>query len=265
MSLQLSYSQQEGLEGFLRSNISTEDTIKLAKTVLNLSFKYASEAREALVNKGGSLQNILGRRLVLKTLLQDYATNNNLKPPATATKDQLIDLLGKHWEESSMIVPVNEPPSSSSSREIQQYSQQEEQIVHYSDEDEAQNLAMGFCDVFFSSFHPANFTTDLFFDDCVFSLRINPGNHVEEIHGSSRITSRLYSMVQEDEIILTANPDSVNGMVESHGCLGVLVEGTLHSPGATVGLFQQKCILAQDPHLQGTWRLQNIEIECLMK
>eukprot|EP00056_Hartaetosiga_gracilis_P021084 m.22662 g.22662 ORF g.22662 m.22662 type:complete len:285 (+) comp8879_c0_seq1:75-929(+) len=280
--------EREGLEWFLSRNYSDDDAIKLAKIVLKKTYVHGFEARQALAEEGGQVQNVLGRRMILKSHLESYTKAHNLKSPSSATKDQLITLIASHWSSKADVTdqkPSLSLTSTSHSNQQQmehfdghvgakmeqyQQQQQEEEQEQYlaqegSEEDAALELASGFCDVFFGSFNPLSFTNDLFFDDCTFTLIVNPGNNLETIQGGSRITSRFINMVQDDEIVLAPNQSSIRGMVEPHGCLGVMVHGTIHRPGSTAGLFQQKCILAQDPHLQNTWRVQSIDIECQMK
>ncbi|EGD81971.1 hypothetical protein PTSG_02655 [Salpingoeca rosetta] len=137
---------------------------------------------------------------------------------------------------------------------------QDTEVVAY--EQDPNNLALMFCEVFFGMFDPPSFTTDLFFDDCELNLHVAPAGQIEQHQGSASVVHRLTKLPQQDNVLFRPGDGGIRGMLEPHGLLAVEVHGTVHSPGAVIGHFRQACLLAQDPFLQDTWRVRNINIEC---
>eukprot|EP01147_Barroeca_monosierra_P008969 gene8969-1303_t len=215
---------------------------------------------------------VLTKKCFLKQSLLDHAKALGCAVTAKSDKGEIIEVLIKHWEDtctqntSIRSYPTTSPEKTSVSVQMVSdipYSPPQVPVQDYTlAVPDANNLASMFCDVFYGSFVPLSFTTDLFFEDAEFQLIVEPGGGNEFHRGAANIIHRLIRLPKDDNIILQHTADTIWGRQDEYGILAVEAKGTVHNPGKVIGRFVKQCLLAQDPFLQNTWRIRNMKIEC---
>lgn len=142
--------------------------------------------------------------------------------------------------------------------------------------DTGQELAKHFVPWFFTMLNSHN--TDLnqtptdtfgphhFFAECVFKLRIVSSDIQDHTYtGSGLVCQRFLAFVQEEKLIFNPNTDrnGLQGKSEAHGCVLVMVCGTVHRSDQCLGTYEQSFGLVRDPMAENNWKIKftNLKVQ----
>ncbi|KAF5277092.1 hypothetical protein FQA39_LY06330 [Lamprigera yunnana] len=242
------------------SKLDDEDVIALATTVSHGFLKNKLDSREdaieSIIKYSPDLKSILKRKVVTRELLFSYLHESKIPVSLPSSKQDLIELICGHM--NLHVVSC-------------------EQVKHKIPPDECANvpdvnmLALKFSEWFYTMMNSNEpIGEEHFWTDSNLKLKLSSDdqNVIEEInHNPQEIIKILFRTKMEHSLYFNPNclKDGVQGRVDPHGLVAVLVCGTLHSNSVCVGVFEQVFMLARDPFSSNNWKIKSTELNLRSK
>ncbi|KAF7265307.1 uncharacterized protein C3orf38 [Rhynchophorus ferrugineus] len=233
----------------------------LSKTVTQ-GLKKSNTKQEAISNiikYSPDEISILRRKVVTKEILFNYLDNRNIKINLPTTKNLLIDKIAEIWSISRLCF---------SSGNIDCTENLHTSIKECEEENfgnDINQMAHQFAIWFYNMLNSGEFGAEHFFPDAQlkFNMFMNEECHKNTIENNPKeIVDFLIATCQQNKLYLNPNDsqEGLQGRIDPHGLVVILVCGTLHSKDICVGVFEQIFALARDPTSDNNWKIKNTEI-----
>lgn len=210
------------------------------------------EAVNAIINYSSDVVSILRRKVLTRELLFTYIHQKNIPVNLPANKNDLIAKIASFWD-------------------VQYTPQDTEIIENISDNntvtsDQIAILAEQFTQWFYSQLNRNECLPEHFFPDAKLQITFTVNNQqiksefVE--NDCQQIAQQLFFLKMQYDLYFNPNltKDGVQGKLDPHGLVIVLVCGTLHKDGVCVGIFEQLFALARDPFTQNNWKIKSTQL-----
>ncbi|XP_044254664.1 uncharacterized protein C3orf38 homolog isoform X2 [Tribolium madens] len=227
----LNEASKQGIREIL-STLDDNTLFSLSGTVtqglLKNRINNRQDATNAILNYSPDALSFLRRKIITRELLFSYLHAKNVPVDLPATKNDLIRKTAQFWSVEYIqeaLIGANQADSGSVSL-----------------------LAQQFTKWFYSMLNK---------NECL--------NH-EHLYPDARLTINMSNNGQvsteiiENDAVKVVQRDGVQGRVDPHGLVLVLVCGTLHTDATCVGVFEQVFALARDPQTENNWKIKSSEI-----
>lgn len=211
------------------------------------------------------MHSLLKRRSVTKEILFSYLHDKNIPVKLPLTKIDVIEKITEYWE-----VPMIKLDSKTSEESIENISKTHSTEICVSRNDHGiDSLAEHFVKWFFGMVNQKEEISSHFFNDsrCKITFYdVNIDCKVIE-NNPQDIGSTLLSLSVQNKLFFNPNftSDGVQGRMDPHGLVMVLVCGTLHHNENCVGVFEQVFALARDPFSENNWKIKSTELNLRVK
>lgn len=211
----------------------------------NLTFP---EAVNVVLNYSPDPLSFLRRKAITRELILSYLNSKNVPVDLPATKNDLIQRTAEFWSI--------------------QYTQEDPTVINPNTVDcgSVSILAEQFTQWFYTMLNKNEcLSHEHFYPDAKLTLNMsNNGQMSSEVieNDPMRIVERLHFVRMNFNLFFNPNlsKDGVQGRVDPHGLVLVLVCGTLHTGPTCVGVFEQVFALARDPQAENYWKIRSSEI-----
>ncbi|XP_063910831.1 uncharacterized protein C3orf38 homolog [Zophobas morio] len=224
-------------------SLATTVTQGLLKNRLNTR----EEAVNAVVNYSSDALSVLRRKIITKEILLSYLYKKNVSVDLPASKIDLVQKTADFWSIQYTHESTNTYSNTVDSGSINQ-------------------LAEQFAQWFYTMLNKNEcMNHEHFYPDAKIQITmVNSGQATTEvIEGDPlQIVQRLLLLRMNFNLVFNPNLSAggVQGRVDPHGLVLVLVCGTLHAQGACVGIFEQVFGLVRDPQVSNNWKIKMSEI-----
>ncbi|KAJ8951363.1 hypothetical protein NQ318_009299 [Aromia moschata] len=139
------------------------------------------------------------------------------------------------------------------------------------DESSVALLAEQFSKWFYSMMNSVEFIgAEHFYPDARLNLNVYTNDNCDTSvieNDPAEIVQSLRRIKMQHNLFFNPNvtKDGVQGRMDPHGLVMVLVCGTLHVQQACVGVFEQVFALARDPFCDNNWKIKNSELNLKSK
>ncbi|KAK4877434.1 hypothetical protein RN001_009940 [Aquatica leii] len=253
------------------SNLTDDELLGLTNTVtqglLKNKVETREEAVESILKYSSDFKSILKRKVLTRDLLFTYLHENDIPVSLPASKQELIDLICTHWnlksDDYKSVLINNIQPNEAQSDIVQKTDQSSPTDVNA--------LAQKFSEWFYTMMNSNEpIGSEHFWNDSNLKLNLLSAaqNVTEEIqHNPLEIVKTLFKTKMEHSLYFNPNclKDGVQGRLDPHGLVAVLVCGTLHSNNLCVGVFEQVFMLARDPFSDNNWKIKSSELNLRSK
>lgn len=278
-------NEKEGLLDFIQQQGNDDFAISLAQVITNNSIRCHSvsgtlkwlhlhyrsavsdviipfaDAIDTILLHSTSIQSILNRKLITKSILFRYLHSKRVPITEAVTKQALIDKLLEYWTRSLDNVA---PPTSTTTESnnapptVTSHSQSSHFPIH--------EMSRSFAKWFFDNLNTGTITVNDFWSDvaCDANFYENKCVMLNETATSSVMVHRfLLTLRTNYQLFLNLNDcfDGVQGRIDPHGLVLVLSCGTLHKAQEFVGTFEAVFGLLRDPFAQNNWKIKQIRLK----
>ncbi|XP_044254655.1 uncharacterized protein C3orf38 homolog isoform X1 [Tribolium madens] len=245
----LNEASKQGIREIL-STLDDNTLFSLSGTVtqglLKNRINNRQDATNAILNYSPDALSFLRRKIITRELLFSYLHAKNVPVDLPATKNDLIRKTAQFWSVEYIqeaLIGANQADSGSVSL-----------------------LAQQFTKWFYSMLNKNEcLNHEHLYPDARLTINMsNNGQVSTEIieNDAVKVVQRLYSLRSNFNLFFNPNlsSDGVQGRVDPHGLVLVLVCGTLHTDATCVGVFEQVFALARDPQTENNWKIKSSEI-----
>lgn len=224
-----------------------------------LSPKSFSEAIAGIIKYSPDEVSILRRKVVTRDILFAYLDEKNIPIRLPATKNDLIDKIIEYWKK------LNSASSNGNDGSDQNSLTQIERIDKSSQEGSIEKLAEHFAQWFYTQMNTEVVEDVHFFSDAKFKLSMISNNDCDNTlveNDPQEISNALQKVKVQNNLFFNPNftNEGVQGRMDPHGLVMVLVCGTLHVQETIVGVFEQTFALARDPFSDNNWKIKSTEL-----
>lgn len=204
--------------------------------------------------------NILRRKILTREILFSYLNEKNITIRLPATKNDLIDRIIEYWQHQNS--HTYGQWSDQNTAEQQQICEiVEDSSVH---EGSVEILANQFSKWFYTQMNTCGVEPLHFFNDAKLKLSLISNEDCDNtfVDDPIEITNTLQSVKNEHNLYFNPNfsQEGVQGRIDPHGLVMVLVCGTLHIQETMAGVFEQVFALARDPFSDNNWKIKHTEL-----
>ncbi|KAL1517815.1 hypothetical protein ABEB36_001538 [Hypothenemus hampei] len=206
------------------------------------------DAIENIIKYSPDYLSILRRKAVTKEILFNYLESNNVKVQLPKTKNELIDLTMDYWKD---LRTANEDKST--------------YVEIGKSESNVNQMAEHFARWFYPMLNNNECIKGHFFPDAILKLNTfanNDCDSTEVQNDPEEISNTLLNLKQRHRLYFNFNdtPEGIQGRMDPHGLVMVLVCGTLHIESVCAGVFEQVFALARDPCSDNNWKIKRSEL-----
>ncbi|CAH0546650.1 unnamed protein product [Brassicogethes aeneus] len=261
-------------------------TTTVTQGLLKNKIKSRQEAINAILQYSPDAQSILKRKIVTKEILFSYLHEQNVPVQLPLKKTDLIEKIAEYWklEKSLQFLTYSDSDQSSnfSSNSSKEKNDSELLIVsndssevntvekNGTQESNVEELANQFVKWFYSMVNEKEDISEHFYPDAKckitwFDQGIETTKNVE--NNPKDIDEVLRYLKLQNDMYFNPNfsKKAIQGRMDPHGLVMVLVCGTLHSKDNCIGVFEQVFALARDPFCDNNWKIKNTELNLRIK
>ncbi|KYB26003.1 Uncharacterized protein C3orf38-like protein [Tribolium castaneum] len=213
-------------QGLLKNRINTRD-----------------EAVNAILNYSPDALSFLRRKIITREVLFAYLHAKNVSIDLPATKNDLVQKTAQIWSIQYVQEANNQADSGSISLLAEQFTRW---FYAQLNKNECLNH---------EHFYPNVRLKIVMSNNGQVSTEVIENDPLKVVQG-------LYALRTNFNLFFNPNLSSegVQGRVDPHGLVLVLVCGTLHTGATCVGVFEQVFALARDPQTDNNWKIKSSEI-----
>lgn len=263
--------QQKGIADLLLQEANVPVLLQLAKSLTKNVIEVDSNEEALLIifRNMPNAQALLNKRLITKDILFKYVHTNQIPVTIDFTKGVLINKIIDYWDREG---PSTRNSNSSHQSNLQRTSGSEsnsnsqsstsQQLIEET-EYPINLLARKFSQWFYENYNGNNLKVEDFWKDSRLMLRIAAIDSVndQQCDNSEQVIETLLGCKQQFNLFFNPNlsHDGVQGRMDVHGLVIVLVCGTLHTQENCVGVFETSFGLMRDPFALNNWKIKTIQ------
>lgn len=258
--------QQKGIADLLLKDANVPVLMNLATSLTKhvIEINSHEDALKTIYTQMPNAQALLSKKVITKDILFKYVHSNQIPVTADFTKSILIDKIIEYWE--------RERPTNRISDQSQQTNLETESISNSQPRNECQLLeeefpinlmARTFAQWFYENYNSNKLKVEDFWKDSRLMLRIASGDNINDQHcqTSEQVIETLFACKRQFNLFFNPNisHDGVQGRMDVHGLVIVLVCGTLHTEESCVGVFETSFGLMRDPFALNNWKIKTVQ------
>ncbi|XP_055843586.1 uncharacterized protein C3orf38 homolog [Episyrphus balteatus] len=256
--------EQRGIADLLLQESNVTILLQLAKSLTKNVIEIDSneEALKTVFMHMPSVHALLSKRAITKEILFKYVHSNQIPVTIDFTKSILINKIIEYWERGGPFARINNSITEINASQSESNSQPNTTQI-----EETQLpinlLARKFSEWFFENYNANNLKVEDFWKDSRLLLRIAATDCVndQQCESAEQVIETLLGCKHQFSFFFNPNlsHDGVQGRMDVHGLVIVLVCGTLHTKDNCVGVFETSFGLMRDPFAMNNWKIKTIQ------
>ncbi|XP_055912380.1 uncharacterized protein C3orf38 homolog [Eupeodes corollae] len=258
---------QKGIADLLLQESNSLILLQLAKSLIKNVIDVTSneEALKIIFTHMSNTQALLSKRAITKEVLFKYVHSNQIPVTIDFTKPILINKIIEYWDRGGPSIR-----NSSQNNSVAENKPSTNELISQPNTTQLEEtqlpinlLARKFAEWFFQNYNANNLKVEDFWRDSRLLLRIAANDCVndQQCDSADQVIETLFGCKHQFNFFFNPNlsHDGVQGRMDVHGLVIVLVCGTLHTQDNCVGVFETSFGLMRDPFALNNWKIKTIQ------